>query len=439
MSNNKKPRFSFASLMQSRKFLIIVSAILAVSVWWSVMSAAVTTRDRSLTVPYTVDLSGSFADQIGLRLVEDVDVDVTVVVDGPWSVVSKLTPDDLRVRADISTVQKSGRHKVSLSVSRNSEVVDYDIVSTYPATVEINCDYWASRSFQLETDISALSVTDAATMKLGAPVLDTAAEAGVILSGPKTEMDKIAKLVAVVEQNAVLSDVGSFTAAIKAFDADGNPVEYEHCTFDRLSDHTVPLTVPVHVEATVTLGYDLAHVPVAYAEKSVVTLSPDKLKLTGTAASLAAMDESLSIGTLDFDVLRPDDSGSCVYPTSVTLPDGVTAEGASKVDVTATVLSGLTTKQITFRATGSNTTFRDLASTQKASLTQKTYTVTLVGTEKALEDITAEDLTAAVSLGTTETGRINGTLRFTVTGADDVWVYYGNAGGLTVTANVSDN
>lgn len=439
MSNSTKPRFSFASLLQSRKFLIIVSAILAISVWWSVMSAAVTTRDRSLTVPYTVDLSGSFADQIGLRLVDDVEVDVTVVVDGPWSVVSKLTPDDLRVRADISTVQKSGRHKVSLSVSRNSEVVDYDIVSTYPATVEINCDYWASRSFQLETDVSALSVSDAATMKLGAPVLDASVEAGVILSGPKTEMDKIARLVAVVEQSAVLSDVGSFTATIKALDKDGNPVDYAHCTFDRLTDKTVPLTVPVHVEATVALGYDLAHVPAAYAEKSIVSLSPDKVTLTGTAASLAAMNESLSIGTLDFDVLRPDDTGSCVYATSVTLPEGVTAGDASKIDVTATVLEGLTTKRITFRATAGNTTFRDLASTQKASLTQKTYTVTLVGTEKALENITAENLTAAVSLGTTETGRINGTMRFTVAGADDVWVYYGNAGGLTVSATVSNN
>ena len=65
--------------------------------------------------------------------------------------------------------------------------------------------------------------------------------------------------------------------------------------------------------------------------------------------------------------------------------------------------------------------------------------MTLVGTEKALENITAENLTAAVSLGTTETGRINGTMRFTVAGADDVWVYYGNAGGLTVSATVSNN
>ena len=197
--------------------------------------------------------------------------------------------------------------------------------------------------------------------------------------------------------------------------------------------------MPVHVEATVALGYDLAHVPAAYAEKSIVSLSPDKVTLTGTAASLAAMNESLSIGTLDFDVLRPDDTGSCVYATSVTLPEGVTAGDASKIDVTATVLEGLTTKRITFRSTAGNTTFRDLASTQKASLTQKTYTVTLVGTEKALENITAENLTAAVSLGTTETGRINGTMRFTVSGADDVWVYYGNAGGLTVSATVSNN
>ena len=181
MSEKKTRRFSFSVLMQSRKFLSIASLVLALAVWWGVMSSAVTTSDRTLAIPFSVDLTGSFAEQIGLRLVDDVSTDVNVVIDGPWSVVSKLTAEDLRVRADLSTIQKSGKQKIQLSVSRNSAEVDYDIVSYYPDSLEVTCDYWATRTLSLETDVTALSVSDSKTMKLGEPVLDAAVAAGAVL------------------------------------------------------------------------------------------------------------------------------------------------------------------------------------------------------------------------------------------------------------------
>ena len=440
MSEKKTRRFSFSVLMQSRKFLSAASVVLALAVWWSVMSSAFTTSDRTLSIPYTVDLTGSLAEQIGLRLVDDVSADVNVVVDGPWAVVSKLTAEDLRIRADLSTIQKSGKQKIQLSVSRNSAEVDYDIVSYYPDSLEVSCDYWATRTLTLETDVKALSVSDGKTMKLGAPVLDAAVADGVVLSGPKTEMDKVDRLVATVEEEAVLADVQTFTAVILAYNADGDLVDISHCGVEGLTDLTVPVTVPVNIEQTVRVGYDLLHAPTAYSDsKNFAVLSPSQLTLTGTAGALAALGGKISLGTLDFDTLRPDESGSCVIKTNLTLPDGVTVGKDSQIEVTATVLRDLTTKQVSFVSNSSNTAFRELSANQTATLHQRYFTVTLVGPEAALEELTADDLTAAVTLGKTGDGRAEGTLRFAVSGANNVWVYYGTAGGTAVTATVTSD
>ena len=335
-------RFSFSVLMQSRKFLLSVSAILAVAVWWSVMSSSMEAVPREITIDYAIDLTDTVAaNQYKLQLVEDAETEVKITVEGPWSVVSQLTADDLRVHAKVDTVVKSGRQKVVLEVLRNSSVTDYDILSWSPVEIEINCDYVAKQVFTLETDISALSLADAENAVFGTPSCSDGATGvtQLTLTGPQTTVYKVKRLVAVVEKADVLSETESFSnTPIKAYDEKGAEVDISGCTFDKLKTHAVTVGVPVLKKQTFPVQLSLKNAPTKYKAENF-TLSVTEVTVIGPQAALGdpSIGQAFTL-TVDFANLKKDEDGYWALTDKLLLPEAVTVEGDAdlrEIEVTA--------------------------------------------------------------------------------------------------------
>ena len=419
----KKPSFSLTALLHNRRFIAIVSVVLSVGIWYAVVSGPANIQERTLTIPVSVDLSNTYAETIGLRLTGEASTDVSVVVQGQWSVISRLTAADLRVRANVSSVQKAGKQDVPLTVGYNSANVNYEILSLYPDSISITCDYWETEVLRVQVDTSMLTAADGT--QLGTPILDPAVttDGTLTLSGPKSQLDRIRTLIARIPGKATLSDVRVFEAALQAYDEDGTEVPLTGCSIGGLDTHTINVTVPVWVTREVPLHCTLKNAPAFFTRTSDrITVTPASVKLLGPANTLDTLTDLGDLGVLDFDSLSPE---TTERELELSLPDSVQiVSGETKVKVSVN-LSGFTSKTLTFTPSASNVQYSNNTSGRQTEVQPRDISVTLIGSEASLASLTEEALWLTVDLTGAAQGTAAYNARFQVVGYDDVWVCYG--------------
>ena len=430
---------SLTGWMHNRRITLIVSFVLAVVLWTVVMSNSNNIQTRTLTVPVRVDLTDTYAGQIGLQLTSAPETEVSVTVRGAWSVLSSLSPSDVRVRADVSTVQKAGKQEVALLLSRNSEVVNYDLVSCTPSVLVIDCDYWETRTLSVQPDITSLTVADESAMQLGKPRLESVSADGTLtVSGPQTALNKIASLVARVADKKALSETTTFHATVAALDESGHDVPLDHCTFSELDGTEIAVTVPVEAYKELSFTYSWLHAPAAFADaSSLLTLSPESVKVLGPVDVVNALPDEWSLGKIDFDTLT---NRAYKWNIPLKLADSVTVVGDEVSSVSMTMdLSDCASKTLSLPLSDDTVTFTNKPAGKTAAVQAKTATVTLYGPASSLSDLTADDLSVVVDLAeATGNDLASYSGRVSVAGADDVWVYYGaDNGGAEIYVTLS--
>jgi len=436
MKDVLRKKITLTGWMHNKKALIVISVLLAVVLWAVVMTDNATDQQRSLTIPVSVSLSDSYASQVGLRLIDEVQTDVTVVVQGPWSTLTSLTADDIQVRADVSTVQKSGKQMVTLVPSRNSNTENYEIVSCTPSQVEVDCDYWETLTVPFEVDTSSLKTADKKTMQLGAPVLTAGKEGTLTVSGPQTVVRSIAKIVATAESEEPLNETRNFTPELKAVTEKNKAVSLKNCTIDGLDGKTLTVTVPVNFYKDLPVTVDFHNAPAAVQENSnLLKISPATVKVMGPKDALAALGDTLVVSTADFDHLT---AKKYTWSFPLTLPEAVTCVGDTKKVSVTLDLSGYTKKVVALTLTDKNVTFNNTPTGKKTAVEKKTIGVTVYGKKATLDKLTVGKLSVAVDLAGAKDGLLTCSGVVTATGVDDVWFYYGkDATGIPVYVTVS--
>lgn len=433
-----KKRFSLGALMHNRKAMIVFSLLAAIAIWGAVIYGGSADEERVLRVSVPVDLTGTYAEQIGMRIIGDSTFDVQVRVQGRFSVISQLTPEDVRVRVDTGTIFRTGKQTLSVTASRNSAETDYTITSCFPNTVTVTCDYWdTGLSFKVGVDTGGVKVADGSQHRLGDAVPDASLlpDGNVTLEGPRTVTSQIASIVARISDSASISETTVFSAELVALDANGKEVDLSDCRFTDLSSTTVNVTVPVWVSRTVDFSCALQNVPAALKDrKGLVTISPASIVIVGPQADVDTFAESIQqIGTIDFDHLSPNDLTQRValnVPSSVQVLDNTT-EVTMKVD-----LSGYTSRSFTLNigSTEKNVSVSGIPSGMTAEVPTQAVTFTVVGEKKRLDRLTEKSFSGQITLGDSPIVGMNRyTLRIRVSGTADTWVYYGeDAAGISV-------
>ncbi len=421
--------FSFNRLLNNDKLMMVLSLLLAIVLWIVVISGPANIQDRSIAVTVTVDLTNSFAHQNGLRIIGDNTFDVKVNVEGPWSVVSKLNADDVRVRPDLSSIMVAGEYEVMLNADKNSNVTNYDILSVTPSVVSIKCDSWMEgTAFKVDTDVSALKVTDDTKYRIGDPVVDMTAfpDGKIIINGPRSEVGQIQSLVARVDTPEVLTEVKQYTVPLVALDKNGKQVDLTHCEIQQLPSNTVTLTVPVWEQRHVEIGYTVLNAPEDMDTGTVLTSEPSGLELLGPSKDLDEFEEQISnVGTVDFSSLSLAND-TLVFPLSV--PSNIRmVDTVSEVKVTLNT-EGMAQKIMSVTPTLSNVSITGNPKGLKASIpTQTISSILIVGKESSVNAISAAALTFEIDLGDSpkigKNQQFNAVLR--INGYDDVWAYYG--------------
>lgn len=423
-----KRKYSLNRLLHNNKLMMAVSVILAVVIWVMVVYDSNNIETRTISnVTANLDLANTYAGNDGLVIFEGASQQVDVSVSGPRGVIYKLSASDVLITGDYSAIRDAGTWDVKLVPSRNSSITDYSILSVNPTTVSIFCDYASTAEFRVKADISGLSVDDPDT-QLGTPVIEAVGMTDNTLTvhGPKSEVSRIASLVARVDKTETVTDVTTYDARLVALDEDGNEVDTKHCTFAGLTGNTVKVTVPLLVRRTVTFDYTLANVPSALrSREGFCTVTPASIELLGSPTQLdAAIDSIQNLGTFDFHYINLQDT---VHIMDLDLPSGVqVVEGSDTVRV-AFDFAGLTSKTMDVTLTAANTSVTNVPDDRTTSVSYKKFTnVQLIGSAASLERITEEDLRGVVDLENDEAvGPLVHPVDIVAPGFDDVWVYYG--------------
>lgn len=424
-----KIRFSLNQLMHNKRLMIGFSLLAAIGIWLSVIYGPGNIEKRAITVKVPVDITNSYAYQTGLRIVGTSVFEVEVQVEGKWSVISQLTETDIRVRPDISTIQKAGATTVTLTAGYNSSKTDYEIKSVTPSAVTVNCDYWENGlEFKVKADISSVTVVDPQVHQLGDPVIDPAVvpDGIVVLEGPKSVTSQVSSIVARVTATEAIQDVKVFSATLVALDETGQEIDISSCRFRGLETLTVNVTVPVWVYRTVDFTYSLANVPDMLAGvENLVTVSPTSVVLVGPQNAVDQFaDDIADLGTFDFDNLSPAQQS---FTIPLNIPESVRVLDDTKEVAVNLKIGSYSTKSLNFTLTKDSVVVLNKPSDRTVNISQQTITsVQIVGNSRVLSAISADDLVATIDLSeVTTVGPTRCQVRFHVKNRDDCWIYYG--------------
>lgn len=407
----KKSDFRLGKLFQNNKFLLALSLVFSVIIWIS-MSLLGTDNNTTMTIsniPVNTVLPES-ASAAGLRIFSGDNQTASVVVSGNRITLGSLTTDDIQVSAQTSSITTSGPYNLPLTAQKSSLHSDFQLASASvsPSTITVYVDYYREKTLDIQDNI----VYQVAP---GYYALTTLSAQQVKISGPQTEVSKVASAVVSKKMTDTLTDSTSLTEAVKLYDSDGYEITNNLLT---LSVENVTADITVLPEKTISLKPTFKGKPSGLSLSSnIMTLDPSSIRIAGPEDTLSALD-SLDLEAVDFSRLSNQKETISV---SVPLPDNC-RNLSNQTTVSLTLdFSSMKSKKFTvtnFSVSGSSSQYR-------ADVTTKALEVTLIGPESQLESLTDEDLSAAVDISSADgtTGSTSMPVVIHISGADSCWAY----------------
>ena len=421
-----KKRFSLSRVMHNERLMMLVSLLLAILIWSLVVFGPSNTQEHVISgVPISVTLNDYANQTLNLRVVSGANATATVKVRGLRSVVSRLSASDITITADTGNVIKEGTYTLPLRVVSNG---DYTIQSVVGPdgnndTVTITCDAWREAFFPVTVQMPNLKVADTKNYQIGTPIVSNSVlkDGFITLAGPRTDINRVDAVTAVISDEAELTESGVYTAKLEARDQAG--VLIESVSFVNAEDGTVSVTVPVLVYREVTLSPTVLNAPEGYANaSSLVTVSPSKIELWGVPSEIddyvAAVQEQL---TVDFDHLN---ATNLKREINLTATESIRpVNGEEKVSLNVNIYNVISK---TFEVTISNKNFvaQGVTSGYKVVAKQTKLSVTLCGPAYALNAVKTADIRADANVTQGATGLQTVYVRVEVPGKTTVWPCY---------------
>lgn len=384
----KKQRTLFERLMYDNRVVFAFSVVCALCIWFYVTLYAGDTVTRTVSdVPVTINYEDSTPANLGLEMFGNTDFTVKVTVSGPRYRVSErsLSASDILCTANLNYVNSAGLANLDLRVTCNMQDVtieskSLDSVSVYfdkPAEKEVAVEAYtgdenanlAARGYMTDSPVTSLS--------------------RIKISGPASEVNSIDKIVAVATCEGNLSESVTIDATLKPVMTDETELKYSE-----YDDVEVTVTIPVRKIVTLPATVTFTSIPFAYRENLPrVTVTPAYVSC-GVLTKDAETVSSVSVGQISFDDLD--------NKTNRFTFDNVSGDVIVIGDVTsftATVdTSGYSKKNIEIELGDSNLIINGAPSDVSVSRGQQTLTVTVIGPEKDIANLSADSIYAEVDL-----------------------------------------
>lgn len=303
------PDFSHSSTL-----LKIISVLCALLLWFYVSAVESPNSEKTFDgINITLKNRDLLSSEAGLAIVSDADYRADVVLSGKRSVLNKIDYSEIIATVDLSGIKEAGQYELPVKISAPTGT---SIASATPGYVSITVDTPISAPFELEAEINYSNLPS--SYELGDyRIVDTQGKElkTVTVTGPKTELERIARVVARV-------DLGSINASAEArtnlvlLDANDDEMPTSNIT---LTTKTVIVKQPVYITKTVPLSVSQAN-NTFLDDQISFKINPSTIEVKGDPKVLE------KITSLPLDPINEREIGTSLVTevvTQIKLPDGI--------------------------------------------------------------------------------------------------------------------
>ena len=293
MKNKKSAR----SIWDSKLLWMLLSLLISLSIWTYVVStetATVTQVFRGIPVEIT-------GDDVLLNsrnlIVTDVESNsVRVEIRGPRRIVDALNSEDLIAQVDVSKLTRAAyaAMKYKIVYPEGTETRYLTVTSYSPETV----NFMVSNQNTISVPVRGGFEGELAPGYMAeSPVFNPAT---VTISGPDAYLKDVSYAWVSFGKGKTVDSTYAEEVPFALMNADGEPVSTEYLLG---TEETVEATLPIMEVKEVPLAVSVLEGAGATADNTKVTITPDRIKLTGDSAILAGLNQ-IVLTTIDLTDFR---------------------------------------------------------------------------------------------------------------------------------------
>lgn len=381
MKNKKK----FSDILHNDKLMLAFSFVAAIVIWLGVVinvSPEMTTTIQNVKV--TID--NTVPSQFGLEVFGDSEFYVDVTVKGKKYQISSLKAEDIKVLAQTNNVDSAGMRTLLLKSDQTFGNNDYTVTAISQRSIDVFFDVPKTVQLVIEPDVIAddsVNIVEAG-FKTGEINLS---ETTVNVTGPSTEINKIVKAVAQLKLEKSLTANKSADVDVLLFDENGKS-NFDYVTTDI---EKVVLTIPVLRVKEINTTLLFKNAPDEYVLNPLnYTISPKKDYFNISVDEYEKTTE-FPVGTIDFKSVSPSNYVFEFLRTDLPVSDESNTEKfVVKLDVT-----GLSQEYFVFSSDKVKVNNPNKLAYKISGLNKS---VVVVGSEKALESITEDDINVEIDI-----------------------------------------
>ena len=403
--------FSFKRLFNNKKFLILLSVILAFILWIVNTINQTPTIDRTFAdMQVTINMSNTIAEENKLNIIGDItEQKFTVAVRGPNYIVGALKPSEISLYASAAAVDSPGEYELEVAANKLSSGSEYEVLSISPAKVKVYFDYVDTREFTIEA--VAEGVTAVEGLIAESAVVSGTESNTVTIKGPRTVINSIEKVVAKTVANKTLSASETFEASILLFDAENKQIDTKNLT---LSTTNVKVTVPISKKKEVPVNADFSNVPSGFNKSSIKhTVDHAKVTIIGTPETVDKTTQ-ITLSAIDLKSLT---KSSKSFDVSAKLPEGVRLLDTIENFVVTVDMSDYSEKTVTV----SRIKYNGLASGLTTSKIQSIKNVKICGPRSIINRFDQSKAYAEIDLTNKVAGEHTVSVSISFDGYTNVW------------------
>lgn len=362
----------------------LIAFLVAIAAWLVVTMNYDKNTSTEMSAYVNFNYNTAAYDALGVEIVNQPQKQVTVKFSGSGITLGQIHSDDFVVYPDYSSVRGSGETTLNLIV----EMIGGQFASVEPSIVDsdrtVDVVFATVDEKTFTVTIDSQEVQPAQGYILNRMVANPVE---VTVRGAEEEVAKIDKIVAhVPSQSQPLNTTVTVDAPLEAQDEDGNPLELEYTS---LSASVAEVILQIYQVKELPLTINFINVPTGFDIDSLsYHLDQETLLVAGAEKTLSGLTE-ISVASFDLSTFQLGKS----YPLALQLPTGlISQEGITAVNLTFDT-EGLAQKTVDV----SNIRVVNSAVEGSVSvITNKIRSVTLIGPEEELEQISSSQVEAQI-------------------------------------------
>lgn len=376
-------------MLQSKRGNLIISLILAITIWFYVVGEMNPTTNKTYrNIPITL-INTQTLEKDGLAVVSTSDSEMSITITGKRSAVNDVRTADITATVDVSEAAEGDNQlRINISVPSNVEVKDQ---SLNRVTVNVQELVSAEKPVQILYSGKSGSGKEATTTSVDPET--------VTVSGAQSQVDKVSYVKGVVDVADIKTSETVISTRLTAVDSSGKTVKNVTLSQSKANVKTVLYyKKEVALKVSVT-GADSGNVVRTYEAPSTIRIKGPK-DTVESISTVTADEVDLSGVTKSTDITL-----------NLNLPEGVVLTEESEDPVlSVTVKNGTSdteeekTTTKAFTLDGKDVKTSNLPDGLEAEITTESVKVKVSGTQSQLAKIEEDDIILTASCGNLDEG-----------------------------------